>query len=179
MKWSKLLLTLMIAASMLISCKNEKKSGNSSQNETKAAVEMAEKSKSEKPAAPVKSEENLSGEVQVISEEQFIAMITDIDNPKGFQYKGSTPCIVDFYADWCHPCILLNPVLHEIAGEYKGRIIIYKVYVDKATAVAKAFNIQSIPALVFFKPNARPTAMVGAQPKEELVKAIETIFFAK
>ena len=72
-------------------------------------------------------EEDLSGKIIMLDDESFIARITDLDNEKGLQYKGNTPCIVDFYADWCRPCNALHPILAELAKEYKGKIIIYKI----------------------------------------------------
>lgn len=116
-----------------------------------------------------------SGEVRVISADEFSALVTDIDNPKGFQYKGSMPCIVDFYADWCGPCHALNPVLADIAAKYKDKIMVYKVNVDKSAVIAEAFQIKSIPTLVFFSPHAQPTMAVGAPAREDLERAIQDL----
>lgn len=120
-----------------------------------------------------------SGKLQPITEEEFIKDITDINNPKGFQYKGSIPCIVDFYADWCRPCHALNPILVELGEKYKGQIIIYKLNVDRAAIVSKAFGVRSIPTLIFFKPQSMPAKMEGAPSKEELEKAISDLLLTK
>ena len=175
MKIISIFLSLFISIFLFISCQNTDKKAQSDQAEAKTAVEMAQKNASKSQVATLKTEENLSGEVQYLTEEQFVAMITEIDNPKGFQYKGTTPCIVDFYADWCRPCVSMNPIFKELAAQYKGKIIVYKVNVDKAASIAEAFGIESIPTIIFFKPNAMPTVMVGATPKEELVKAVESV----
>ena len=124
-------------------------------------------------------EEDLSGELIVLTEEEFVLKVTDIDNVKGFQYKGKTPCIVDFYADWCGPCVRLNPILIELAEEYKGQVIFYKVNTDKAGTVTRVFEINSIPTLLLFKKQAMPTKMEGAPLKEELKKAIDEILLSK
>lgn len=118
-------------------------------------------------------QEDLSGNIIMLDDDSFVAMITDIDNEKGLQYKGMTPCIVDFYADWCRPCAALHPVLVDLAKEYKGKLIIYKVNTDKATKTASALGISSIPTLLFFKRNAQPGALRGALPKKELKKVID------
>ena len=118
-------------------------------------------------------EEDLSGKIIMLDDESFVARITDIDNEKGFQYKGTTPCIVDFYADWCRPCSALHPVLVDLAKEYKGKLIIYKINTDKATNIANALGINSIPTLMFFKRNTQPGRIVGALPKKELKKVID------
>lgn len=175
MKIISIFLSLFISIFLFISCHNTDKKAESDQAEAKTAVEMAQKNASKSQVATLKTEENLSGEVQYLTEEQFVAMITEIDNPKGFQYKGTTPCIVDFYADWCRPCVSMNPIFKELAAQYKGKIIVYKVNIDKAASIAEAFGIESIPTIIFFKTNAMPTVMVGATPKEELVKAVESV----
>ncbi len=117
-------------------------------------------------------EEDLSGKIIMLDDESFIARITDIDNEKGLQYKGTTPCIVDFYADWCRPCNAMHPILMELAKEYKGKLIIYKINTDKATKTATALNINSIPTLLFFKRNAQPGIIRGGLPKKELKDVI-------
>ncbi len=109
----------------------------------------------------------------VLSESDFSKYVTDYNNPKGFQYKGSIPCIVDFYADWCRPCHALNPILVEVAKKYKGKIIIYKVNVDKSPIVSGAFGIRSIPTLVFFKSNEQPAKVEGAPTQEQLENIID------
>lgn len=118
-------------------------------------------------------EEDLSGNIIMLDDDSFVARITDIDNEKGLQYKGMTPCIVDFYADWCRPCSALHPILVELAKEYKGKLIIYKVNTDKATKTAAALGINSIPTLIFFKRNTQPGAIRGALPKKDLKKVID------
>jgi len=119
------------------------------------------------------TKEDLSGKVITLSSSDFIKRITAIDNEKGFQYKGQTPCIVDFYADWCRPCMGLKPTMEEFARQYKGKIIIYKINVDKAQDICQAFGIQSIPTLLFFKSFEQPTKIVGAPSKSELKTAID------
>lgn len=118
-------------------------------------------------------EEDLSGKIIILDEESFIARITDINNEKGLQYKGNTPCIVDFYADWCRPCSALHPILTELANEYKGKLIIYKLNTDKAPNIANALGISSIPTLLFFKRNTQPGMIKGALPKKDLKKVID------
>lgn len=116
-----------------------------------------------------------TGEIIVITEEEFFQRVATFDDERGLQYKGTYPAIVDFYADWCRPCHALTPTLVELAKEYKGKVIIYKLNVDRAAEVSSIFQINSIPSLVFFKPNAQPAKMVGASPKADIVKAINDL----
>ncbi|MCR4680501.1 MAG: thioredoxin family protein [Bacteroidales bacterium] len=117
-------------------------------------------------------EENLSGEVITISSSQFIDQICDVNNPKGFAYKGHTPCLVDFYAGWCGPCMKLKPTVEEIAKEYKGKLIVYTINVDRAQDVCEALGIQNIPTLLLFSRTAQPRKIVGLVSKPELQTAI-------
>ena len=123
--------------------------------------------------SPERIAEDLSGKVIILSEKDFIERITAIDNPKGFQYLGQTPCIVDFYASWCKPCGLLSENLSTLAPEYQGKVIFYKLDIDKAREIAYTFNVQSIPMLLFFKPRGTISSTVGYLSKEELRKAID------
>ena len=119
------------------------------------------------------TEEKVISTVQVLNTKQFEEKVCDLKNRKGFQYKGSMPAVVDFYADWCGPCRSIAPFLVELANEYAGQIIIYKVNIDKCPEVSKAFGIESIPTLLFMKPNAQPTATVGAMSKDEIQQVID------
>ncbi len=120
----------------------------------------------------LKDNENLSGKVISLSSDDFMKIVK-IDQGKGLLYKGKTPCIIDFYAEWCRPCMQLKPITEKFAEKYKGKLIIYKVNVDKAQDICQALGIQSIPTLFFFKPNAQPGKMVGAPSEAELEKVIE------
>jgi len=123
--------------------------------------------------APPKITEDLSGKVIVLYEKDFMERITALDNPKGFQYLGQTPCIVELYADWCKPCVYLSQVLNELAPEYKEKVIFYKLNIDKARDVVQAFNVKSIPKILYFKPRGEVHSTVGYLNKEELKKAID------
>lgn len=120
---------------------------------------------------PVK-EENLSGEVVVLTASDFVDRITEINNENGFRYKGTTPCIVDFYADWCGPCRRIQPMMERMAQKYKGQLIIYKINVDRAGDICERFGIQSIPTLMFFRRDEAPGRMVGAPSERELESTI-------
>jgi len=122
---------------------------------------------------PQKVTEDLSGKVIVLNEEDFIERITVLDNPKGFQYKGQTPCIVDLYASWCRPCGYLSQVMSELVQEYQGKVIFYKLDIDRARKVVYAFDVKSIPMILYFKPHGGVSTTVGYLNHEELRKAID------
>ena len=91
---------------------------------------------------------------------------------KEWKYAGDKPCIIDFYADWCGPCKKVAPILEELAKEYDGEIIIYKVDTEKQRELAGAFGIKSIPSLLFIPVAGQPQMSQGALPKEQFEKII-------
>lgn len=83
------------------------------------------------------------------------------------------PVIVDFWADWCRPCHMLSPTVEEIAREHAGKVKVVKLNVDQNMNVPGRFNIRGIPTLLLFKDGQVADQIVGAVPKEHIVKVIE------
>jgi len=81
--------------------------------------------------------------------------------------------LVDFWASWCGPCMMIAPIIEELAREYAGKVVFAKVDVDRNRGLAMKFRIMSIPTLILFK-NGKPVeVMIGAQPKpviEEMIR---------
>jgi thioredoxin 1 len=86
------------------------------------------------------------------------------------------PVMVDFWADWCRPCHMLTPTVEEIAKEHAGKIKVVKLNVDENMNTPGKFNIRGIPTLLVFKGGQVAEQVVGAVPKEQIVKAIEKHF---
>ena len=95
-------------------------------------------------------------------------------NGKKWEYAGSLPAIVDFYADWCGPCRMLSPILSELAEEYAGKIVIYKVDIDRHRDVATFFSATSIPMLLFIPAKGDPQMSRGLLPKDTIREAIDS-----
>jgi thioredoxin len=89
------------------------------------------------------------------------------------------PALIDFYADWCGPCKQLAPVIEQLAKEYDGKILVYKVDTDDEKQLASYFGISSIPTLLFIPVKGQPQAAMGALPKETLVKIINEVMLLK
>ncbi len=101
---------------------------------------------------PVKEETMTTegdGKVIHLTKADFLAKVYNFEkNPKEWKYEGDKPAIVDFYADWCGPCKMVAPILDELAKEYDGQIVIYKVDTEKEQELAGVFGIRSIPSIL-------------------------------
>jgi len=105
----------------------------------------------------------------------FIKDVFDYEKEQTWNFKGSLPAVIDFYADWCYPCRMVAPVLEELAQKYAGKLKVYKVNTDEEPELASLFSIRSIPSLLFIPRKDRPQMQVGALPKAQLEKAILNI----
>lgn len=106
----------------------------------------------------------------------FERRVADLNNiNSNWTFLGDKPALIDFYAAWCGPCKALSPVLEELSEEYAGKVDIYKVNVDEEQALAEAFGIRSIPILYFIPMKGQPQRAMGAMPKEQLKKMLDSI----
>jgi thioredoxin len=113
-----------------------------------------------------------------LTSEQFSQLVYDIDGDD-MKYLGSKPAIVDFTATWCGPCRSIAPILEELAKEYEGQIVVYKVDVDKCRDVATAFGISSIPAVLYIPLDGEPSMTIGARNKSKFQNEIDKILLGK
>lgn len=78
------------------------------------------------------------------------------------------PVVVDFWAVWCMPCLVLGPVLEKVTKEYDGKFILAKANVDEAREAATKYGIMSIPSVKMFKNGEVADEFVGAQPEPNI-----------
>jgi len=120
--------------------------------------------------------ETVANKVVFLNTQEFKEKVFNYDINKEWKYEGELPAIIDFYADWCGPCKMVAPVLEELAKDYAGKVLIYKVNTEQEQELASAFGIRSIPTILFVPKEGKPQASMGALPKNSFVDAIKDIF---
>jgi len=110
-----------------------------------------------------------------LTKETFKEKVFNFELNKEWKFEGSTPCMIDFYADWCGPCKMVAPLLEELQQEYGKNLVIYKVDTEKEQELAGMFGIQSIPSLLFVPVDGPPQMAQGALPKATFEQAISEV----
>ncbi len=87
--------------------------------------------------------------------------------------NSGAPVLVDFWATWCRPCMMMGPVVDEIADEYSGKAIVAKVDVDSAQEIAAKLGVMNIPNFKVFKNGEELANVIGAVPKKMLTDALD------
>jgi len=89
--------------------------------------------------------------------------------------ESDIPVIIDFWAEWCGPCLALAPPLEEVAKERIGKVRVAKVNVEEEPNLAAQFNIRNIPFLAFIKNGQKVGELVGNQAKATILKAVDAV----
>ncbi len=112
--------------------------------------------------------------VKQLTYKEFTKKVWDFEkDPSTFVYKGKLPAVIDFYADWCGPCRRVAPIMEKLATEYDGKLLVYKINVDQEKDLASAFQVKSIPMVLFIPLEGQPMMQVGAMQEAEYKKVVE------
>jgi thioredoxin len=115
-----------------------------------------------------------------INTEDFKKHVWDFQaNPQYVVLKSNIPVILDFYATWCRPCKMLTPELIALQKEYEGKLIIYKIDVDKEPELSRLFGIKAMPTLYFLPLKGNVTYAQGYTTKDQLKEIVDMYFFNK
>ena len=103
-----------------------------------------------------------------------MANIGDVTDA-GFQatvLDSDTPVLVDFWAEWCVPCHMVSPVVEEIGNEKGERLKVAKLNIDDNPQAARTYGVMSIPSLILFKDGKEVARVIGAKPKDAILRDI-------
>lgn len=117
--------------------------------------------------------------MESLTKKSFLEKVFNFEKNEEWVFEGEIPCIIDFYADWCGPCKMVEPILEELEKEYKGRVDIYRVDTGSEQELAAAFGIRSIPSILFVPKEGQPQMAVGALPREAIEEAIKDVLSVK
>jgi thioredoxin len=114
-----------------------------------------------------------------LSAQTFKQKVWNYDKNKTFLRIGTIPIILDFHATWCGPCKMLAPHLQAIQNKYKGKLIIYKIDVDKEQELAQRFNVEAMPTIIFIGEKTKYKSELGYKEYAEFDKLVKSYFFNK
>ncbi|MGC1954641.1 MAG: thioredoxin TrxA [Gammaproteobacteria bacterium] len=106
----------------------------------------------------------MSGTIVHVTDETFDRDVLSADRP----------VLVDYWAEWCGPCKMINPILEEISEEYAGKLTIAKLNIDENPSTPPKYGIRGIPTLMLFKDGNVEATKVGAVSKSQLSAFIES-----
>ena len=113
------------------------------------------------------------GEIIYLTRPAFFHNVFNFRENKEWKYQGDKPAIIDYWAEWCGPCKKLNPILEELASEYKDKVLFYKVNIEDEKEIAAYFKITSIPLLMYIPMEGEPIVVPGLRSKAQIKQMIE------
>jgi len=118
-------------------------------------------------------------EISDLNLQGFKQKVWNFDKDKSFNRVGNLPIILDFHATWCGPCKMLAPHLQALQNKYKGKLIVYRIDVDKEPILAQRFNVNAMPTIVFIGNKTSFKTELGYQEYDALEKMATKYLFIK
>lgn len=107
----------------------------------------------------------MDGSIGTINDDEFREKVLE----------SNRPAVVDFWAQWCAPCKLLDNVLHEVAREYEGKVAFFKVDVNESAMTASRYAVRSLPMLLFFEDGEIVDHAVGSLSREMIAEKLDRL----
>jgi len=107
------------------------------------------------------------------TEDQTVQPITLADDGFDLAVERYDLMVVDFWAPWCGPCVVMAPVIEELAEEYAGRVTFGKLNTDENPTTTERFGVMGIPTLVILQGGNEVERIVGAVPKQEIRNVLD------
>lgn len=133
-----------------------------------ASAQQPSETKKQQPMQPIE-----------LTTAEFQKQIYDFRANPEWKYEGDLPAVIDFYASWCGPCKMMEPIMETLAEEYAGKIRVYKVDVDKEKRLAAMFHVRSIPTFLFIPVNGEPKHANGAMDIAQMRQIIDVTLLKK
>jgi len=118
-------------------------------------------------------------EITDLNLQGFKQKVWNFDKDKSFSRLGNLPIILDFHATWCGPCKMLAPHLQALQNKYKGKLVVYRIDVDKEPLLAQRFNVNAMPTIVFIGNKTSFKTELGYQEYDALEKMATKYLFVK
>lgn len=104
----------------------------------------------------------------------MVSAVSDADfQAEVLNSKGVT--VIDLWAPWCGPCVMLSPMLEEISDEMSGKAKVVKMNVDENPQTSMTYQVRSIPTVMFFKDGELKETLIGVQPKQTYIELINKL----
>lgn len=102
-------------------------------------------------------------------------MVSELTNGEFTEFIKKGTVLIDFYADWCMPCVMMGPVVEEMAEKFKGKIKVGKVNIEDNQDIARKFGVSSIPNFVILKDGKVINQFVGGMDEDEFERRLREV----